>query len=132
MVRKIIDAFLIVIVNMLRTLFSQLFIEHGDTDKKSIYLWGFGPTKLAGNIPPDEVNACNLILRPTFDTINLVTKCPYSCKQKDSMEAAVFYINACKRTFKDNLLSILIVNVLCVQEILIQSLHHLLHSVKEF
>ena len=43
--------------------FAQLFIEHDDTDKKSIYLWAFGPTlcKLAGNISPDEVNARHLI-----------------------------------------------------------------------
>ena len=51
---------------------AQLFITHGDADKKSIYLWAFGPTfcKLAGNIPPDEVSARHLILRPTFDIIN--------------------------------------------------------------
>ena len=50
---------------------AQLFIEHDDTDKKSIYLWAFGPTlcKLAGNISLDEVNAHHLILRPTFDAI---------------------------------------------------------------
>ena len=50
---------------------AQLFIEHGVTDKKSIYLWAFGPTlcKLAGNVSPDKVNAPHLILRPTFHVI---------------------------------------------------------------
>ena len=51
---------------------AQLFIEHGVTgNKKSTLLWAFGPTvgNLAGNIPPDQVTARHLILRPTFDLI---------------------------------------------------------------
>ena len=50
---------------------AQLFIEHGDTDNKSIYLWGFGPTlcKPAVNISPVKIHASHLILRPTFDII---------------------------------------------------------------
>ena len=58
---------------------AQLFIQHGDTDKKSIYLWAFGPTvyKLDGNIPSDQVNARHFIFRPTFDIItfdnNIIT-----------------------------------------------------------
>ena len=43
------------------------------TRNQSTYLWAFGPTlcKLAGNIPLDGVNVHHLILRPTFDIINL-------------------------------------------------------------
>ena len=51
---------------------AQLYIEHGnDKDKKSIYLWAFGATvgRLAGNIPPEEVNTHQLVMRPTFDSI---------------------------------------------------------------
>ena len=51
---------------------AQLLIEHGIVgNKQSTLLWAFGPTvgDLAGNIPPDQVTARHLILRPTFNQI---------------------------------------------------------------